>query len=88
MHLQLLTITLDGITVGDYLAWARDPEPATLGAELRSIRVQADPVGDTVDVTLAWTGAPRPPALALAAAGFALTPDVGAVVERRLAAAA
>jgi hypothetical protein len=88
MHLQLLTITLDGITAGDYLAWVCDPEPAALGAELRSIRVQADPAGDTIDVTLTWTGSPRTAALALAAAGLPLTPDLRAVVEHRLAAAA
>jgi hypothetical protein len=36
---QVLTLTLDGITAGDYLAWFRDPEPFALGRELRSIRV-------------------------------------------------
>jgi len=25
MSLQILTLTLDGITAGDYLTWSRDP---------------------------------------------------------------
>lgn len=37
MSLQILTIKLDGITVGDYLTWCRDPDPPTLDYGLRSI---------------------------------------------------
>jgi len=32
---QLLTLTLDGITASDYLAWVADPEPPALGHSLR-----------------------------------------------------
>jgi hypothetical protein len=46
---QRLTLTLDGITAGDYLAWARDPEPPSLGRELAAIDVRADPQAGTVE---------------------------------------
>lgn len=32
MRLQHLTLTLDGITAGDYLQWVRDPEPRAVEA--------------------------------------------------------
>jgi hypothetical protein len=85
---QVLTLTLAGITAGDYLAWFRDPEPFALGRELRSIRIAADPLGDTIAITLWWSTPPPPVRLALAAAGFAVTQEVSAVVPRSLALAA
>jgi hypothetical protein len=28
---HILTLKIDGITAGDYLAWCRDPDPHALG---------------------------------------------------------
>jgi hypothetical protein len=86
---QLLTLTLDGITAGDYLAWARDPEPPALDHGLRSLVIEADPLGDTIEAVLSWDGFPPPPAAAATAAGLALIPEVTAVAspERMLLAA-
>jgi hypothetical protein len=47
MSLQILSLKLDGITAGDYLTWCRDPDPPALDYGLRSIRVDAYPLGDT-----------------------------------------
>ena len=85
---QRLTLTLDGITAGDYLAWARDPEPPGLGRELTAIDVRADPLGDTVEAWLSWTIDPPAPHAAARAAGLALTPEVVCVDARALAVAA
>ena len=82
MALQHLTLELDGITAGDYLAWVRDPEPPALGTSLRSIRVQADPLGDTVHAVLSWNGPPPCPAAAASAAGLPQTPEVAAMTAR------
>jgi hypothetical protein len=76
MGLQHLTLTLDGITAGDYLTWGRDPEPPALGLSLRSITVRADPLGDTVEAALAWPGSPPAPLAAAPIAGLPLTPEV------------
>jgi hypothetical protein len=73
---QPLTLLLQGITAGDCLTWVRDPDPPALGRELRSINVQADPLGDRIDLLLCWGGNPLAPRTAAAAAGFALTPEV------------
>lgn len=73
---QPLTFLLQGITAGDYLTWVRDADPPAVGRELRSITVQADPLGDHIDVLLCWGGDPPAPRAAAAAAGFALTPEV------------
>ena len=79
MALQILTLKLDGITAGDYLSWCRDPDPPALDFALRSLCVDADPLGDTVTAILDWDQpAPAPPTAA-AAAGLAL----GASVELR-----
>jgi hypothetical protein len=88
MALQVLILTLDGITAGDYLAWVRDPEPPALGQELCQVRVHGDPLGDTVQAVLVWRGAA--PALSVAAsiAGLPLTPEVIGVQPRQLAVAA
>ena len=76
MHVQSLVIRLDGITAGDYLTWARDPEPGALDDGLRSVAITAAPVGETVNIELVWDR--EPPALrsALVAAGFPLIPEV------------
>jgi hypothetical protein len=73
---QSLTFHLQGITAGDYLTWVRDPDPHALGREIRSLTVQADPLGDRIDVLLCWGGDAPAPRAAAAAAGFALTPEV------------
>jgi hypothetical protein len=79
MILQTITLHLEGITAADYLAWVRDPEPAPLGAGLRSVRIDADPLGSTVHATLGWDRPAPAPHLAAAAAGLPLSADVGAV---------
>jgi len=80
MSFQILTLKLDGITAGDYLTWCRDPDPPALDSALRSIRVDADPLGDTVTAILDWNPpvpAPVPaPAAAAAAAGLPLLAGV------------
>jgi hypothetical protein len=73
---QHLTLVLEGITAGDYLTWMRDPDPHTLGGELRSADVQAHPLGDRIDVLLHWNTTPPAPPAAAPAAGFHLTPEV------------
>ena len=75
MPLQSLTLKLDGITAADYLAWCRDPEPPALGYALRSIRVDADPLGDTITATLDWNQPAPPPRAAAAMAGLPLPPS-------------
>jgi hypothetical protein len=76
MPLQILTLKLDGITPGDYLTWCRDPEPPALDFALRSITIDADPVGDTITATLDWTHALPPPPAAATGAGLPLAPGV------------
>jgi hypothetical protein len=76
MSRQILTLALDGITAGDYLAWCRDPDPPALDYALRSIRVDADPLGDEVTAILDWNQQPPPPADAATAAGLPLPPGV------------
>ena len=58
MALQTLTLKLDGITAGDYLTWCRDPEPPALDFALRSISIQAEPLGDTITAILDWSHSP------------------------------
>jgi hypothetical protein len=79
MILQRLSLTLDGITAGDYITWMRDPEPPAVGRDLDSIAVRADPLGDTVDALLSWNVAPPDAMTAAATAGLPLTPEVVAV---------
>jgi hypothetical protein len=81
-----LTLTLDGITAGDYLTWMRDPEPPALGSALRSVMVRADPLGDSIELELLWHGDPPGLEHAVRAAGFPLIPEVIAVTPRRVAA--
>jgi hypothetical protein len=85
MTLQVLILTLDGITAGDYLTWVRDPEPPALGQELCEVSVRGDPIGDTVEALLAWRGAAPPPSVAAQVAGLLLTPEVIGVRTRELA---
>ena len=82
-HIQRLAVVLGGMTAGDYLAWVWDSEPPALGRDLRSVTVDADPVGERIDLELVWDRQPPAPNAAVAAAGFPLTPDVVAVHDRR-----
>jgi len=79
MPLQILTLKLDGITAGDYLTWCRDPEPPALDFALRSISVDADPLGDTITVIIDWNESPPPPPAAASAAGLPL--PIGAQID-------
>ncbi len=83
MTLQCLTLTLDGITAGDYLQWVRDPEPPALGLGLSSIEVRGEPLGDTVLAALWWDVPPPAAVDAGPAAGFPLTPEVVAIRPAR-----
>lgn len=85
---QRLTLTLDGITAGDYLAWARDPEAPGLARELTAIDLRADPLGDTVEARLSWTSVPPAAHEAARVAGLPLTPEVVCVDAGALAVAA
>ncbi len=88
MPLQYLTLKLDGITAGDYLAWVRDPEPPALGQSLDSISVRAEPLGDSVEAVLSWSRPPPGVLMAAPAAGLPVTPEVSTVESHSLAAAA
>jgi hypothetical protein len=79
MARQRLTLILDGINPGDYLQWVRDPEPAALDHDLRSITVWGDPLGRTVEALLSWRGSPPNPPIAAALAGLPVTADVVSV---------
>ncbi|HYB25492.1 MAG TPA: hypothetical protein VEF89_02640 [Solirubrobacteraceae bacterium] len=76
MSLQILILKLDGITAGDYLTWCRDPDPPALDFALRSIRVNADPLGDSITAILDWNRPAPAPAAAATAAGLPLSPGV------------
>jgi hypothetical protein len=76
MPLQVLTLKLDGVTAGDYLTWCRDPDPPALDFALRSISVDADPLGDTVTAILDWNQPVPTPPTAATAAGLPLSAGV------------
>src|SRR5690348_7550539 len=76
MPLQTLTLKLDGITAGDYLTWCRDPDPPALDWALRSVSIEADPLGDTITAILDWYQAPPPSRAAAGAAGLPLSTGV------------
>ncbi len=76
MALQTLSLKLDGITAGDYLTWCRDPEPPALDVSLRSISIEAEPLGDTITAILDWSHSPPPVAVAASAAGLPLSTGV------------
>jgi hypothetical protein len=85
MTLQTITLHLDGITAADYLAWVRDAEPVALGRGLRSVSVDAEPLGATVTAKLAWDGSAPPLPLAARAAGLPVTAEAVLGDEPRLA---
>jgi len=76
VSLQILSLKLDGITAGDYLTWCRDPEPPALDFALRSVAVDADPLGDTITAILDWNGPAPRPSVAAPAAGLPLSAGV------------
>ena len=76
MPLQLLRVSLEGITAEDYLTWVRDPDPPALGWGLRSVTVRADPLEDWIEAELSWDNQPPAPQTAAFGAGFPLTPEV------------
>ena len=82
MPLQTLTLKLDGITADDYLTWCRDPEPPALDFALRSISIDADPLGDTITAVLDW-GQP-PPTLSAAATAAGLPLSAGVQIQQLL----
>ncbi|HEX2085341.1 MAG TPA: hypothetical protein VHF89_06640 [Solirubrobacteraceae bacterium] len=79
MPRQIVTLRLDGITAGDYLAHVRDPEPPAAGLGLRSMTVRAEPLGELVEAVLDWEHRIPAPAVAARAAGLPLTAEVAAV---------
>jgi len=69
-------LKLDGVTAGDYLTWCRDPEPPALDFALRSISIDADPLGDTFTAILDWNASPPPAPAAASAAGLPLSTGI------------
>jgi hypothetical protein len=82
LQTQLITVDLDGITAGDYLAHLVDPDPPLEASRLRSVAVDAEPLGSTVVAVLRWDGTPPPAGAAAAAAGLPVTADVARVRAR------
>jgi hypothetical protein len=82
LQTQLITIDLDGITAADYLAHFRDADAPIEASRLQAVGVNADPLGDTVDVILRWQGPPPNARTAASAAGFQLTGDVVGIRSR------
>ena len=76
MPRQILTLKLDDITAVDYLTWCRDPDTPALDYALRSVTVNADPLGDTIIAILDWNQRPPAPREAATAAGLALPAGV------------
>jgi hypothetical protein len=76
MPRQILTLKLDGITADDYLTWCRDPDPPALDSALRSVAVDADPLGDTITLSLEWSRTTPAPRAAVIAAGLELSQGV------------
>jgi hypothetical protein len=83
MSTQRLTLTLDGITAADYVAWVCDPEPPALGRDLCSVDVHYEPLGAIVEVVLRWAGEAPEAGAAATAAGFPVVPEVTSVIWRR-----
>jgi hypothetical protein len=82
MPVQTITLKLDGITAGDYLTWCRDPDPPALDFALRSISIDADPLGDTITAILDWNQPPPGAPAAAITAGLPLS--VGVQVHQLL----
>ena len=76
MPLQILTLKLDGMTAEDYLTWCRDPDPPALEYALRTIAINAEPLGDTITAILDWNQCPPAPPVAASAAGLGLPAGV------------
>ena len=74
MPRQILTIELDGVTAGDYIAHASDPEPPALGDGLRSMTLRAEPRGHTVEAILTWDDCVPAPRVAAQAAACPSSP--------------
>jgi hypothetical protein len=70
MPRQILTIELDGLTAGDYIAHVADPEPPALGRGLRSVTLRAQPLDRTVEALLVWDEAAPGACEAATAAGL------------------
>jgi hypothetical protein len=71
---QILTLKLDGITAGDYLAWGRHRHPPARGCAVPPVHVDTKTLGDTITTTLGCNQpAPLPPANATAPAQPPLT---------------
>ena len=82
LHTQVIELQLDGITAGDYIAHAVDAAPQFEGTRLRSVAVDADPLGDSVSASLRWDGPPPAAKVAAAVAGLHLTADVAEISSR------
>jgi hypothetical protein len=82
-EIQHITVQLDGITAGDYLAHQLDSDPPLETSQLRSVTLDVpDPLGDSIGAVLRWDGRPPSARAAATAAGFALTGDVVDVRSR------
>ena len=79
MPCQILTLRLDGISAGDYIAHVADPEPPALGLGLRSVTLRAEPRGGTVQAILVWDDCAPAPRVAAQAAGLPLIAEVASV---------
>ncbi|HEX8206563.1 MAG TPA: hypothetical protein VF587_10940 [Solirubrobacteraceae bacterium] len=84
MPRQILTIELDGLTAGDYLAHVADPEPSALGRELRSVTVRGEPLGTTVEAILVWAGRPPHACAAATAAGLPFVAEAVSIEAREI----
>jgi hypothetical protein len=85
-EIQHITVKLDGITAGDYLAHQLDADPPLEASPLRSVTLDVpNPLGDTIGAALRWDGRAPSPRAAAVAAGFALTADVVEVRARVMA---
>ena len=82
-EIQHITVQLDGITAGDYIAHQVDADPPLEASRLRAVTLDVtDPLGDSIRAVLRWDGRPPSAPAAATAAGFALTGDVVDVSSR------
>jgi hypothetical protein len=84
-RIQEITLQLDGITAGDYVAHFVDADPPLAATGLRSVCIASEPLDDSVVAVLRWIGSPPDAPAALAAAGFHVTQDVARVSARVVA---
>ena len=80
MPRQILTIELDGLTAGDYLAYVAEPEPSARG--LRSVTVRAEPLGSVVEAVLVWEAAVPDACVAAHAAGLPFVAEAVSIDAR------